>query len=125
MILLAIDFHTFDFNFFRGYVDPLILDLITINFESTIDGINAIKKLYSLDLSTLTSVDELAINLFLRFYSINGTEDFDSDILNNIAYLKDKNLLKAYTRKNKLTKDDKDKLINKKISLKSLIKDGL
>lgn len=115
---------TFDFNFFRGEINPLIFKIITTDFEDFEEGINSIKELYSLDTNVLSSIDKLAISLYIKYYESNQNE-YEEFILKELANTNDKQIIKLYTGKNKLSKSDRTKLLSGKITLRELITNGL
>lgn len=121
VLLLSVDIHTFDFKFFAKDtgINPQLLDIITLNFNSREEAMESIKNLSEFE-DNYSEVDKFAIYLFMRYYS---TEDTGEKIIQKLLEEQNPEELKLFTGKSYLSKEDIKKL--KSITFMELLKNGL
>lgn len=121
VILLSIDIKTFDFKFFsRDFnINQDLLNIITSNFDSREEAIEAIKSLPENE-SEYSYDDKVAISLYLRYYN---PSDSGEGLIKTLLENNNPEELKLFTGKTKLSKNDRKKL--KSITLEELLKNGL
>lgn len=121
VILLSIDIKTFDFKFFSQdfNINPNLLNIITANFDSRVEAIEAIKSLPEKE-SEYSYDDKVVISLYLRYYNPSDTGE---NLIKTLLENNNPEELKLFTGKTKLSKKDREKL--KSITLEELLKNGL
>lgn len=126
MVILSVDLKRFDFFFFKDSINPILLDVITSNYDNSEQGIQKIKELLSLPSENFSDLDRLAISLYLRFmdaYNDEVNSKHEIELKEQIINSTDPKFIFLYTGKHKLSKTDKKKI--KKVSLGELLKNGL